>query len=140
MSSLINSIQSLFVHFYIPGLIQRPYQHYRKMNSYTIKQLLKYAISFLKRHYRNNLLKEKQYQLAHQWSSQTTIRVKLPNVSSTEPPLSIFIFKKISFCFCFIFVVPHCHILATNKNLTLGCGLSVLKYPPSKQNDLELIE
>ena len=119
MSSLINSIQSLLCIFTFQGW----YRDHTNITERWILTLLnnffKYTISFLKRQYRNIFLKKNSIS----WLTndlQTTIRVKLPNVSSTEPPLSIFIFKKISFCFRFIFVVPHCHILATNKNLTPG--------------------
>lgn len=58
---------------------------------------------------------------------QTAIRVKLPNISRAQPPLPVFIFKEIRLRFRFVFVIPHCHILATNKNFTSGMWFVSIK-------------
>lgn len=44
--------------------------------------------------------------------------MKLSNVSSMEPPLTILINSEIFFGPCFIFVVAHSHIWPSNENLT----------------------
>lgn len=58
---------------------------------------------------------------------KASIRVKLANVSSTEPALAIPIYKKILFVLGLILIVAHRYIGSTNYNFTSWVGFVCAK-------------
>lgn len=54
---------------------------------------------------------------------EASVRVKLANVTSTEPSLAVLIHKKVLTIVAFFFVVAHRYIGPTNQNLSSWVGL-----------------